>query len=366
MTKNLLARAAAGSLFAWAVAGVYAAPLAMAADGPAIYGRAGVSVDIVTTDMAAGNVSTLHVASNSSYFGVKGLEYLGQGISLLYQIESNVDLDTGGNALATRNTFVGLSGTRWGSLLAGHYDLPYKTATRDLDMFSDTIADNRSLMGIAGAMDARLANVVAYTSPLIDSYTVSVATVAGAETALHGMSQGAAWSLAAFYNSGSLYGSLSYQRIGVGTPGSGTLGGFPSGIGGDSVAGFKLGGGYTVDEFQLHAVYEKISSSIGGLNALGRTNLYLAGKLSVTGIDDVKLAYTIAGEVNGTANTEASQLTLGYDLNLSNHTTLYALYTKLTNGSAQGYALSSAATSGGTGGINSAPSALSVGLKHSF
>jgi len=59
---------------------------------------------------------------------------------------------------------------------------------------------------------------------------------------------------------------------------------------------------------------------------------------------------------------------VGYDHSLSKRTTVYALYTKLSNKSAATYRLSSQSTSAaGTAAVADAdPSAWSIGMKHAF
>jgi predicted porin len=356
------------SLIALAVAGAFVAPAAMA--DTTIYGQANVSFDAVNNGLTSGSSSTNHVASNQSRIGFKGAEDLGGGTSAVWQIEQQVNFDNGGQALATRNTFAGLTGESWGTAILGQHDTPYKIATRGLDLFADTIADNRSLMGmtvIGLSEDARLGDVAAYISPAMSGLTVAVATLAGAESATSGTTKGGAWSLAGLYGAGPLNASLAYQAIDVGTLGTGSMdlgGALPVN---SKVTAWKLGGGYTMDAIQLNAVYEKLSSSGPISSAADRSSFYLGGKYSF-GSDAVKLAYTSAGKINSGADTEATQLSVGYDHSLSKNTTAYALYTKLSNKANVMYGLSSAATSaGGTGGAGDAdPSAWSLGLKHSF
>ena len=70
------------SLIALAVAGVFAAPAAMAAD-TTIYGQANASFDGV--DNGSGGTTTNKVSSNASRLGVKGSEDIGGGNSAIWQ-----------------------------------------------------------------------------------------------------------------------------------------------------------------------------------------------------------------------------------------------------------------------------------------
>lgn len=412
-------------LLALAVAGALAAPLAAMAD-VTIYGAADVSFDMVnsgsgttapngTVAMPGVSYNAHQVSSNASRIGFKGSEDLGGGTSAVWQIETHVNIDNSTSAAAptngfgTRNTFAGLSGENWGTLILGRHDTPYKLSTRGLDLFADTIADNRSLMGgglggivlgsgAAASFDGRQGDVVAFISPAMSGFTAAVAYVAGAETpfaAVPANTKGSAWSLAGMYNAGPLNGALAYEVHDLGTAGSGTLGALPATVvTGQKESAWKLGVGYTMDQFTANFAYEKTSDNFGGApgtstaglgtvggSVFGHSAWYLAGKFNVSASDAVKLAYThsgdldfanVAGGVNtvGKLNTSASQISLGYDHSMSKRTTVYALYTKLSNNAGNIYPLmpGNGATSAGiaAGGCNADPSAWSLGMKHTF
>lgn len=100
----------------------------------------------------------------------------------------------------------------------GRYDTPYKISTRKLDNFSDSIGDNRSLIGaVTGAsastaFDGRQPDAIAYTSPLVEGFSATVARVNLAETATTATAAKAtATSFAGIYDSGVIYGSIAYE-----------------------------------------------------------------------------------------------------------------------------------------------------------
>jgi predicted porin len=397
------------SLIALAVAGVFTAPV-MAADnnmsgnmaghhadsnmagnsnatgGITIYGDANVSFDVVKNDAGGGTVTNRHISSNESNVGFKGTEDLGSGIWAVWQIEQGLDIDNG--TRTNRNTFVGLAGDSWGKLVAGINDTPYKSSTRHWDLFEDTIADNRSLMGVG--FDIRTNNSVTYSSPMMNSFVLSLSTVAGAEAAGAGGAKGSLGSGSLMYHTDNLNAAFAYQKNTLGAANSGDLGvnnGF--GITGGSTAGdenqaWKLGGSFIAgNNMQFSAVYEKIkgtNTNLGTAAATDRSNIYLGAKFSVNPNDAFKVAYTRAGEVGNINNSQANQLAIGYDHNMSKRTTVYALWTKLNNDAvstavlggpvyggnlamANPHSATSApgATVGGTD-----PTAISIGIKHSF
>ena len=69
------------------------------------------------------NTTTNRISSNSSRFGMRGTESLGGGLNAVFQIESNVQADTGNSirirVIASRDTFVGLQGG-WGRAVFGN------------------------------------------------------------------------------------------------------------------------------------------------------------------------------------------------------------------------------------------------------
>lgn len=392
------------------VAAAIAAPAAFAdTANVTIYGLAHMafqSVDNGSTAAAPGT-STNKVSSETSKLGLKGSEDLGNGLKAVWQIESMIAMDNAGGTFGTRNTFAGLSSDSMGTLILGRHDTPYKIATRKLDVFGDTIADNRSLMGgvslsaaqlavaalpavgtlgasAASSFDGRQTDVLAYISPAMSGFTAAVAYVAGAEAAnTGGQTKGSAWSLAGMYDASPFYGSLAYEahdfgttRTGAAAVTTGTLGpGTGAGLGdlaGKKESTWKLGASYKMGALETNLAYEKTSDSLGAANAdaLGHSAYYLSGKYSF-GSDAVKVAYTHAGKLAGAAagtDTTARQLSVGYDHNLSKRTTVYALYTKLSNGANAQYGLTTAGSTGGMAakGADADPSAWSLGVKHSF
>ena len=398
-------------LLALAVAGAFVAPVAMAdTSNVNVYGLASVSFDSVSNGSGAadGTPSTNYgkVSSNGSRIGFKGTEDLGGGTSAVWQIESAVAID--GNAtstLGTRNTFAGLSGDGWGSLVLGRNDSPYKTANRGLDLFADTIADNRTLMGGANggtsavgvAFDGRNTDSITYTSPnmsgfsLAAQYSAAAAENAAPATLAVGAGQkGDLWSLAGMYNVAPLYVSLAYEAHSNAVAAA---------VSQTKERAWRLGAAYKTDQFEANFAYESTSDDSGSKSALtalvaacdaaavaagivntgadcaGHKAYTIAGKYNISGSDAVKLAYTKAKEFNfaglGANATDANQFSIGYDHNMSKRTTVYALYTKLNNNTNASYALGNAGYATGVTAAASAaggsdPSAISLGLKHVF
>src|SRR5438132_1311256 len=125
------------------------------------------------------NPTVVRVSSNSSRFGIRGSEYLGQGQVAIFQIESSVQADTSGGSPAGRETFVGLQGD-WGTLKLGHFLTPYddilpifgNTPTLTTSMLSTAaIWAQGPLSKVQGGFDARLGNSIRYETPPMGGFS---------------------------------------------------------------------------------------------------------------------------------------------------------------------------------------------------
>jgi predicted porin len=396
-------------LIVLAIASALSAPAFADNANVTIYGAANLSYDMVNSGTATAGTSgttSNRVSSNTSKIGFKGAEDLGDDLKAVYQVEQTLYIDGGsGNSttLATRNTYAGLNGG-FGTVLLGRHDTPYKIATRNLDLFGDGIADNRSLMGGTGStyatFDGRQPDVLAYISPAVSGFTGAIAYVnlnqaVNIAENLSTSPKATALSLAGMYNEGPFFASLAYETHNLDSAVQAT---------GNKETATKFGFGFTQQAFTIGVAYEKTKDDFGGTSIGGKaakaptydpitglvtapgtaaTNnasafgsdfyghsaYYVAAKFNLSSTDAIKLAYAHKGANAGGLNTDAKQITLGYDHGMSKRTTLYALYSKLTNGTAANYGLSSngtSATQATTSGAGASPSVISVGMRHTF
>ena len=385
-------------IFVVALAAGLAAPLAALADNAnfTFYGTADVSYDSINTGdgtttangaTAVNGTSKRVVSSNVSKFGFKGSEDLGDGLSAIWQIEQQINIDDAAkNTFASRNTFAGLKNDSLGTVLFGIHDTPYKIATRKLDVFGDTIGDNRALLGapksvaavvansgntgasaFAGAssqgFELRPSNVLAYFSPAFAGVTAAVATVNLREQNYVATDKSDnVLSMAVMYDVAPFYGSVAHEKHKLESVAAGA-----------NESATRVGFGFKPEGFELGVVYEKTTDNLGAaqVNKNGHSAFYVSGKMNI-GNDAVKIAYGKAGELANTgavvADTGASQVSIGYDHGLSKRTKVYAIYTKISNGKGinYGFSQSSAAATTSSGGFGTSPSVLSLGVKHTF
>jgi predicted porin len=354
-----------------------------------VYGKLDLSYDLVNTGTAANGTagtSVGRVSSNTSRIGLKGAEDLGDGLAAIWQVESQLYVgDATVGTLGTRNTFLGVKGDSLGTVIAGRHDTPYRLSTRRFDLFTDGVADNRTIFGgVAGTsavatFDGRQNQVVAYISPRIGGITGAVACVnlnpsvaVGTVGANANTAKQTALSLAGWYDDAGFYGSVAYEvhdlAVSAGT--AGTVAAASTTAVKVSEKAARVGFGYTQESFNVNAAYEKTSDDYGvaGADKFGHGALYLSGKLGLPGNNALKAAYTRQGNVGGVANTDVSQYSLGLDHNLSKRTVAYALYSKISNGTAAGYGFSTNGTAGASSvvGAGASPSVVAVGVAHAF
>lgn len=343
-----------------AIASALAAP-ALAFAEATVYGQVNLAVDMVN-DGATPSSSTNQLNAYGSRLGFTGTHDLSGGMSLVWVLEGDVAVDTGaaggGGVLFSRASNIGLKSDSMGTVALGRQDSPYKASTRGLDLFGDSAADNRRLMGIGH--DVGGPNAISYSSPSMNGLSVVVASAFGAENAAAGDTKGSALGFAAMYAQGPIYATLAYDSAKFGTAGSGDLGAVAPFAADDTSKAVKLGGSYAMDQFAVNLVIEKTTDSIAanGGDTTG-TNLYLGGKFNVSSTDAVKLAYTKKGTQTapaGDLKNDATQIAVGYDHGLDKSTMVYALYTKVTDN----------ATPVPLTAIGNDPSILSAGIKYSF
>lgn len=357
-------------LIALAIASAISAPAFADNANFSFYGIADVSYDLINTGNtnAVKGATKRNVSSNVSRFGFKGSEDLGDGLSTIWQVEQQINQDGSGNGtFATRNTFGGLKSETFGTVLMGRHDTPYKLTTRKLDVFGDSIADNRSFMGgvtgtsAAASFDGRQPDVLAYISPALAGITLAAATVNLTETQTQATAaHNSATSLGLMFDAAPFYAAVGYESHTLNTNATATKGNVESAK--------KLGFGLTLDALALGVVLEKTSDDLGAnkTNQFGHSAVYVSGKYSI-GNSAIKLAAGKVNNIGGVQQTGANQITVGYDHGLSKRTKLYVLYTKLNNRDAANYKFSqSTAAADTSAGAGSSPSALSIGLKQTF
>jgi predicted porin len=135
-----------------------------------IYGK--INVTAQQSDEGEGSFGELK--SNASRFGIKGDYALEDGLTLVYQLEWEVDPSDEANEknIKSRNQFIGLQGA-FGTVTAGRHDTALKMSQGKVDLFGDYEADIKALW----KGENRMNNSIAYTSPSLMGFKLMVTHV---------------------------------------------------------------------------------------------------------------------------------------------------------------------------------------------
>ncbi|WP_291921285.1 porin, partial [Limnohabitans sp.] len=125
------------------------------------------------------------------------------------------------NRLGSRDTFAGLQGD-FGTVRAGKFDTPFKTAREPFNLFGDQLGDMRNLTRVGDAkFDERLNNMLEYQSPVMNGFQAKVAysfhsgTSATNNGAVENKEDATSASLG--YKAGGLEATLAFENYGAGT-----------------------------------------------------------------------------------------------------------------------------------------------------
>lgn len=203
-------------LLAVAVAGALTAPVAAFAQSSVTitgFFKGGFE-SLKYSNSAKANQSQIGVVDDSSRLIFNVREDLGGGLAAIGQIDMRFGLDSGALA-ANGNTHVGLQSKTWGRIFVGRQDLHYFGRESDLTAKGSLRADSISILshagggGVAIANASRTPNVVHYTTPNWNGFSMVVAFSSQPVTAAAGLAaeadigsgrrKGRAWNLAPVY-----------------------------------------------------------------------------------------------------------------------------------------------------------------------
>jgi len=383
-------------LVALAVAGAFALPLAAQAQtaNVTLYGRLNLDLEFIKGGQADGSNPVVNrVSSNSSRLGVRGVENIGGGLNAIFQIEQNIQGDTGNSSssgLASRETFVGLQGN-WGTVQAGKFLTPYddihpifgNAPTLTTSIFSTAaIWGGTSIDKQSGGFDDRLGNSIRYNSPNWSGFTgafqYSTRDSSGNANAgdngdhISELRHASVESLGLFYNNGPI-------NIGFDWEHNAKVRGPGLNDNAYTIAGaYDFGTIFKSFGFRLGGVYEKLKYDtptgsitrdfygVSGTIPVGGGSFYgfwgKANNGNGTAPDGQQLTPGAAWVVKG-PDTSAQQWEVTYSYNLSKRTLLYGGYVKINNKANARYTFG---INPYTIGVGQDPQAIAVGMVHFF
>lgn len=160
----------------------------------------------------------------TSYFGLRGSEDLGGGLSAVFKLESYVRADTGasgrfnGDTLFARTASVGLSSTTFGTFTLGRNTTPLFVSTLSFNAFGDSFGYSPSIRhyfdgGAVVTGDSAWNNSVLYSSPDFGGFKFGLIAAAKSGTSGNINSNGANLGANVGYAAGPLAASLVYQEV---------------------------------------------------------------------------------------------------------------------------------------------------------
>ena len=327
-----------------------------------LYGKVHVSVDY-TDGKGAGSASTGNassatsrkhtgVASNASRWGINVSEKLGGGMTAIAKLESELDAAGETSSQNTRNRYVGLKG-KFGQVIAGIHDTPFKEVSRTLELFPEYVGDTRNLVSTGGngglGWDLRTPSSVRYDSPSLNGfvfnylYSADTNTTTGTGAAAQAAgddNRRRADSFGVKYAKGPLYAAFAYEthrRHDIADTGNPTE------------KGTRLGASYNFGAFKVVGLYtdlKDLGGTASGATAVKRKNWALGGAYTA-GNNVFKAQYVKTDALSNTSggasspDTGAKMWVLGWDHLFSKTTKAYVAYAKTDNDSNAAFTVNS-------------------------
>ncbi|MFZ3222322.1 MAG: porin [Rugosibacter sp.] len=351
-----------------------------------IYGVADATFDVIRiSDNATNTPNFNRVSTNGSHIGFRGTENLGNGLSAIFQFESEANFDQNSSLALNRDSFVGLTGG-FGKIMLGTLTGPSNAFAASLDVNTgDNISSNTAILGKLGgtnaangfrsissgsSWDTRFQNAVAYVSPSFSGLQATGLYVAN-ETKDENPGfevKPSLFDLGLTYTNGPIMVGTTYARQ------------RDSGVADEKDTEFRIGGMYDFGMASVRALYGRTKFETAGYEAKQNT-WGIGGTYNVTANGKLVSQYYVARDVkeNGVDlnETGAALFTIGYEHNLSKRTMLKAGYARVanddnTNGYDFGYNASGFAGNGFTSAGPALPgsgftaSGFQFGVRHAF
>lgn len=369
------------------------------------------------TPTGANTEKIRRMVSNASNIGFRGQENLGGGLKTWYQIESSVAVDTGSGTFAGRNTGIALESRKWGTLLMGQWDTPYKRSTSGLDPFDgNQVGAFYNVLGTPGfgvttatrggpgttandtdnddaSFTRRQGNSLQYWTPSFGPFTFRFLYSTDSEKTAPTAGEASLWDVSVVYDKGPLMLSAAYERhknyygiasLGRNNRGVGSSTG-PTSTTTSKDEGLKLALGYDFGATSIGLVWEKLRYREDGVipantvvdlqyydrsavwfgidHKIGNAELFATyGKTS-----DGHCAVIVANPALQECTTQglgAHALAFGAQYKFSRRTSMYAQYAKIRNGSSGSYNFSTGLVAGA--GVGADPQAIGVGMIRKF
>jgi len=298
------------------------APATSARTGIEIYGRA----DMGYESNYDGTTRRKVLNSYSSRIGFKGTRVLTDDLTGVMQIETGYAPDDSVNSgqWGSRNTYIGLSSAKFGMVLVGKYDSPFKNLEGyGAPMWgqgdaNEVIVEGKGTQQASGAtwlnFHTRYPNVVRYATPVWVNTQGKIAYSTDEVNGAGGTINKPSWAASVEWDDGTWQLGGAYQN-------TNNFNG-----NGKDMWGYKLSAGGKLGPATLGVLYSRLDNDIGKTT----NNWSLAGTYKL-GPTVLKASYGASSETADGANDGCSMWGAEIDYPLDKHTTIYAFYTKIDN-----------------------------------
>ncbi len=328
---------------------------------------------LASADVSTSSIAVASGALSTSRFGIRGVEDLGSGNQVVWNLESQVNVNDGSTnsfGLWSRTSIVGVRNSAWGQLDIGRQlGTAFKFAAGPVDGAFNTNVPIINISAVMGILAVRYNNLLLYQSPSLSGFKVGLGysfntgltsnrqlATGGATTdtatgsAFQTGNNMRAATGALSYTNGPIYLAGTYDRI---TPADNTV----SAANGISVSSWVLAATYDAKVVKVGAAYGQTTNGFVNGGSMSTVSSSIANAYSAGGVvfaDGAKInAYNInflipvgaSGRVMAAyqAATNAGVLSdlgyaatqntygLGYQYDFSKRTTGYAIYTYVNN-----------------------------------
>ncbi|QOT78270.1 porin [Cupriavidus basilensis] len=338
-----------------------------------VYGRLNTAIEYSSASKATDGTSLGSVVRQTNYrsvWGLRGEEGLGGSLKAVWQIESNLSVDTGQGQIASRNSRIGLQ-SEYGLLFMGHWHTPYTEATMAYDPYYPTTAGYMALIGNGStsssdnvqdtsSFDRRQKNIVQYRSPQLAGASLWLG-VGMPEEKLSVPRNPALYSAALVFDRGPFNATMAYEVHHNYQAAGRNDDALKFGLSYQVLAGTRIAMVYE------HLHYRTDSGSL-------QRNAYYASLVQQLGPGSVRAGFAYATDGTGTStqtigyfrsgsDTGAIQFTVGYEYPLSKRTALFTYYSRIENKkhAIYDFAINQLGTRAGAD-----PQTFALGMRHNF
>lgn len=303
------------------------------------------------------------VQASNSRLGIRGEEQLSGDLKAIFQLEQAIAVDVGGSTLASRDTFVGLSSQRWGTVKLGNFDTVYKNLGDTLSFLgvsSGNFVSNSNILSksplgtsSSASFHLRRGNSVQYESPDF-FHGFNVLAQYSPDEAKSTTRNADLLSVGAKYETGPLYGAVAYEKhrdfFGGSRNSRSALSNFndPNARAKDEAVRGTLRyqiGELTVEGDIAHVRWRETGGAVGRFHEYKHMTYLLsadyrlgAWRLALSDTYGSKGSCSLNGGAScSTDGLEGNQVSIGASYSLSRRTQIFALAALLSNGKSARY-----------------------------